>query len=153
MPSLSRQWAPQGTASDNRGRASAIIRSTIRAALVTSLISPTPQPAYMAMAVTSPVVNTVGGWLDQRAISQRWSLYAACPTTSFARAACSVAARRTRGGASGQPSAKAVVRTVSSALAATGADAVHDHGTRLTLEHVDDRSGDGGTVELLGPAR
>jgi hypothetical protein len=64
-----------------------MIRSTMRAALGTSLMSPTPQPAYMAMAVTSPVVKTVGGWVDQRAISQRRSLYAASPTTSFARAA------------------------------------------------------------------
>ena len=64
---------PQRAGGGNNGTASAIIRSTICAAAGTSAMSPTPQPAYMAMAATSPVVNTVGGCADQRTTSQLWS--------------------------------------------------------------------------------
>src|SRR4029077_1816071 len=61
---------PQRAGGVSSGSASAIIRSTISADVGTSATSPTPQPAYIAMAATSPVVETVGGWLDQRTTSQ-----------------------------------------------------------------------------------
>jgi hypothetical protein len=57
MAGLTAAWTGGGS----NGTASAIIRSTSCAAAGTSAMSPTPQPAYMAMAATSPVVNTVGG--------------------------------------------------------------------------------------------
>src|ERR1700720_1359452 len=51
---------PQSRWGDNNGTASLVIRSTICFAVGTSVTSPTPQPAYIAMAATLPVVNVVG---------------------------------------------------------------------------------------------
>jgi len=49
---------PQRAGSGNSGTASAIIRSTICAAVGTSAMSATPQPAYIAMAAAGPPART-----------------------------------------------------------------------------------------------